>query len=416
MAFQGRIGRFLPPPVRRAARDVHHALHLSRGTRLGQRARIQRPGLPLGVLGLHGSVLGLGQGARLFLAACRAAGIEAGAVDVSGLFALDRTLPVPAGLAGPPGTLVAHLNPVELLYAIGRLGRRFPLAAHRIGYWAWETTRAPDEWKPGAAIVDAIWCPSRFTASALCATLGTDRPVHVVPHPVGPPPACRPDKARFGLDPSATTLLCAFDIQSSPARKNPMGAIEAFARSGCGADGSAQLLVKLHGRDPDGSLLERLRVRIAGVPGIVLLTERLQSADMELLQASTDIVLSAHRAEGFGLVLAEAMAAGRTVIATGWSGNMDFMDDSCAAPVASRLVPVADPSGVYRDGSWAEPDLDHMASLIRTLVPARDRRAALGEAARARVAAWCGPQAWQARVSALLDLPDGPGDRPVLAA
>jgi hypothetical protein len=80
------------------------------------------------------------------------------------------------------------------------------------------------------------------------------------------------------------------------------------------------------------------------------------------------------------------------------------MDDSCSALVASRLVPVHDPDGVYRDGSWAEPDLDHMAALITDLVTDPARRRVLGEAARARIAQRCGPGPWLDRVGELLGI------------
>ena len=70
-------------------------------------------------------------------------------------------------------------------------------------------------------------------------------------------------------------------------------------------------------------------------------------------------MLSLHRSEGFGLVPAEAMLLGRAVVATGWSGNMDFMDADSAALVGYRLVPARDPRGVFEapGADWAEPDL-----------------------------------------------------------
>ena len=106
---------------------------------------------------------------------------------------------------------------------------------------------------------------------------------------------------------------------------------------------------------------------------------------------SADIVLSLHRSEGFGLVPAEAMLLGRPVVATGWSGNMTFMDDSCAALVGYRLVPARDPRGVYAvpGATWAEPDIAHAAEWLRRLGDDPGLRARLGPAgqvaARARL-------------------------------
>lgn len=395
MAFQGKIGRYLPMPVRQLARRVHHAYHLQRGLLLGRQPRAASPTLPLGVIGLHASVLGIGQGARLFMDACAATGIAADPIDVSRYFSLDQTLPPPLVGTRKPGATVVHLNPVEMRYLIGRLGRRLPLGGYRIGYWAWETTQIPTDWRACAELVDEIWCPSHFTAAAVRNGLGDDTPVHVIPHPVVSTREVRPDKARLGIDPNRVTLLCAIDFKSSLARKNPMAAVAAFARTGLGASGKAQLIVKVHGADPGGPQMSSLRASLAAVPGVMIIEERLQAEDMALLVASADIVLSPHRSEGFGLVLVEAMAAGKAVIATGWSGNVDFMDDSCAALVRFKLVPVEDPDGIYQGGHWAEPDLDHTAELILTLVSDHARRKQLGVAARERVLRTCGVQTWQ---------------------
>jgi glycosyltransferase involved in cell wall biosynthesis len=103
--------------------------------------------------------------------------------------------------------------------------------------------------------------------------------------------------------------------------------------------------------------------------------------DRHALTACADIVLSLHRGEGFGLVLAEAMLLGKPVVATGWSGNTDFMDGSNAALVSYRLVPARDDRSVYR-GLWAEPDVAEAAVLLRGLADDASLRRDLGERAR----------------------------------
>ena len=92
-------------------------------------------------------------------------------------------------------------------------------------------------------------------------------------------------------------------------------------------------------------------------------------------------MLSLHRGEGFGLVLAEAMLLGKPVIATAWSGNTDFMDRSNAALIDYRLVPARDDRSVYR-GLWAEPDVAEAACLLRMLADDPGLRRAMGEQAR----------------------------------
>jgi glycosyltransferase involved in cell wall biosynthesis len=127
----------------------------------------------------------------------------------------------------------------------------------------------------------------------------------------------------------------------------------------------------------------RIAEAVGDAPNIRIDTRSYPSAEVHALTAVADIVLSLHRAEGFGLVLAEAMLLGKPVVATGWSGNMEFMDPDSAATVGYRLVPVEDARQVYRDSYWAEPDVGDAAARLRQLADddvARDAMGARGKA------------------------------------
>jgi glycosyltransferase involved in cell wall biosynthesis len=132
----------------------------------------------------------------------------------------------------------------------------------------------------------------------------------------------------------------------------------------------------------------------------------LPPADMSGLMAAVDIVLSLHRSEGFGLVPAEAMQLGKPVVATGWSGNMDFMNAGNSAPVAYTMVPVQDPyDGAFvADGQlWAEADVDDAANWLRRLAADPELRRRMGDAARADIAKQLSPQSVAQTVAKLLD-------------
>jgi glycosyltransferase involved in cell wall biosynthesis len=136
--------------------------------------------------------------------------------------------------------------------------------------------------------------------------------------------------------------------------------------------------------DPERFLV--LRERLRDVPGAHLLDRTLSREDVYALESVCDCVVSLHRAEGFGLTLAECMALGKPAIATGWSGNTDFMDARNACPVGYSLKPIERDVGPYRAGqTWAEPDVEHAAWYMRRLVADAELRWRLASAGRETV-------------------------------
>jgi glycosyltransferase involved in cell wall biosynthesis len=373
------------------------------GRARGQLERGGKAEAPICVMGLHRAVLGLGRGARLFQGALVEMKVETTAWDVSALLANDLTLPAPMSNLSSANCVVAHLNPIEHLHALALYRGDRPKRGFRVGCWAWETSRVPSEWKAGLAAVDEVWCPSVFTANAVSQLIGNARPVRILPYPIAPSLIGKSDRARFDLAEDRVTFFAACDLRSSIQRKNPLGAIEAFRRSGCGQRGEGELIVKVHGDFP-GSGLSLLMEAASKVEGVRIFDAKLSAIDMKVLRSSIDVVLSPHRSEGFGLVLAEAMLAGKPVIATGWSGNMDFMDENSAALIHAREVPVNDPSGAYRTGNWAEPDLDHGAELIMKLANDPVERARLSKAGQEKMTAYANPEKWRGRVRSLLGI------------
>jgi len=249
-----------------------------------------------------------------------------------------------------------------------------------ISYSVWELPRIPPDWQRNLRFVHEVWCPSNFAANAF--RTATDKPVHVVPHSVDPPTRITPDRPRFGIAPSAFAVLTAVHLSSGLTRKNPLAAIAAF-RSAFGDSSRAVLLVKV---SQDATYPDRLRViqRAAqGAPNVRILQDTHSDADYWRLLQSIDAVLSLHRSEGFGLVPAQAMSIGKVAIATGWSGNMDYMNSKNSLPVDYSLVPVSDPEGNYTtDGQqWAEPDIEHAATLLQRAENDKALRRQLGEAA-----------------------------------
>jgi glycosyltransferase involved in cell wall biosynthesis len=324
---------------------------------------------------------GLGQGARLMVAALRDAGVAVWEIEAGGMpgEAIAKAKLPPDGVP-----LIVHVNAPALPAALLGLDRRMLQNRRVIGYWAWELPVAPPGWAVGLPFVHDIWVPSRFTAAAL-ERLAPGR-VRVVPHPVAVRPPCPAalTRADFGLPADAFVVLTSFSLASSFARKNPLAAIAAF-RAAFGDDARRILVLKLSHVEHWPDDLARLRQAVSGAANIRIDARTLPEADNHALTACADVVLSLHRSEGFGLVPAEAMLLGRPVVATDWSATAEFIDASNGVPVAYRLVPAVDPRGVFEapGAMWAEADIGAAAAALRGVADDAARAASLaGEAAR----------------------------------
>ena len=356
------------------------------------------------VAGEFSRTSGLGESARLMLRGLAALGVPAWALDIGPLLPVHRAeLELPPSAEPAQGAaLVLHVNPPMLPYVLAGLPRRLLRGRRVIGYWAWELPKVPPDWRVGARFVHDAWVPSRFTATAVEPLLPGR--VRVVPHPLAAaalqPAALTRDA--LGLPDSAVVVLVSFNLASSMERKNPLAAVTAF-RAAFGDRADRVLLIRCGNPAHFPEDFASLSAAVAGVPNISLDTRRLQPAEVYGVTAAADIVLSLHRSEGFGLVPAEAMLLGRPVIATGWSGNMDFMDPRSSALVGYRLVPAQDVRGLYtvKGAVWAEPAIDEAATWLRRLADDPAARAALGAAGRAAAQARLGPAALAAAVESL---------------
>jgi glycosyltransferase involved in cell wall biosynthesis len=336
---------------------------------------------PIKVVGYFAGSHGIAASARLAARAFEALGVPVERIDVThAKLGWEGRLTAPVAASA----WIFHLNPPELLAALACLGPR-QLQGARYGYWAWELPRAPLRWRRDGALVDEIWAPSAYTAQALD---GAAAPVRVVPHPL-----FIEDYAKVVPAPRRGKFqgVSVFDFNSSLARKNPEGAILAWMRA-FGADPDCELTLKTQ----NGALFpDQLAVLRATAPANVrVIDEVWPYADVQSLIAGADVLVSLHRAEGFGLTPAEAMALGTPVLATAWSGVLDFMDETCALMVASQPTPVDDPQKVYHGQSWAEPDLEAAAAGLARLRDDAGLRGRLAAAGRARVAERLSPQAW----------------------
>jgi glycosyltransferase involved in cell wall biosynthesis len=278
---------------------------------------------------------------------------------------------------------VFHVNADQIQVVRDTLGASFFANRYNIGVWHWELPTFPDRLFSAFDLVDEIWAPSRFIQDAIAAR--SPRPVVKIPHAIRFEGRRQATRAEFALPSDDLLFLMMYDVRSFQQRKNPEGAIEAFQKAFAGAR-DVTLVVKVNNSRHHPQGLERLKEVLRGVSNVRILDVTMDRQMTYDLQSVCDCMVSLHRAEGFGLVLAEAMFLGKPVIATGWSGNMEFMRPDNSCPVEFRLVALDRDIGPYERGQiWAEPDLDHAADLMKKIAVETSWRQKIGEAGRATI-------------------------------
>lgn len=283
----------------------------------------------------------------------------------------SRTQPLPDGLgSGAPFDLsLIDKNFSHWADALLDIPRDALLNRYRIALWAWELETFPAQYHRWFATMDEIWVGSRFTQDALARV--STVPVIRMPFALAPTTSPTASRAAFGLPDDLFIFLFTFSATSTAARKNPFGVIEAFRRAFGTHPSQILLVIKAHHLDhADAEALRTaLRAEMSQINGRLLETH-LNRTQTYNLTALCDAYISLHRAEGFGLTIAEAMALGKPVIATAYSGCTDYMTLKNSYPVTFSVRQITDEdhrfqpalSSLYPPGLlWADPDIDHAA-------------------------------------------------------
>jgi glycosyltransferase involved in cell wall biosynthesis len=364
-------------------------------------------GLAVRLTGYLGHTLGLGAAARGYAKALDAVGVPVRTATVPlHHLALPVELEAEYGRhgfqdlvhEGRHGFEIIAVNADELPDFVARLGEDY-FEGPRIGIWGWEVNTIPARWQRAFALVEEIWVYSRFMAE----NIGAVAPVPVI---ALPPPVERPPQPaspqRLGV-PEGFLFLFIFDYLSTIQRKNPVGLIEAFKRAFAPGEGPRLLIKTING--PLRPLAEEEVMWAAHAREDIHVIDRsLTGEEMQGLMAACDCYVSLHRSEGFGLTLAEAMSIGKPVIATGYSGNVDFMSADNSYLVDYTIVRVGPDCEIYpAEGEWAEPDVEHAARLMREVLADPEHAAAIGTRACADVAQRLSGEATGAAMRARLE-------------
>ncbi len=275
--------------------------------------------------------------------------------------------------------------------------RRFPeLLAPRFLNAAivfWELPVLPRVWVRALRLCDACVVCSPFLRALIERHL-PEMPTVYAEYPLYMPSVTAVERSTLGFTESTVLFGASFDLAGDPARKNPLAILRAFAEAFPG-DEDVGLILKGNGRvnnlarHPIGRGIEHAT---RTDPRIRFVVSTLPYRDVIALYAACDAYVSLHRAEGLGLGPMEAMALGKPVVATGYSGNMGYMTESNALLVRYVLVPTGGCEWQYsrafsgKGAVWAEPDVRHAATLLRSLAENADLRRSIGLTAKRDIA------------------------------
>jgi glycosyltransferase involved in cell wall biosynthesis len=341
----------------------------------------------LNLVGYLRAELGLGEALRSLASACNAEKIPFSTLDVGyqssnlqrdqrivGL-ATDRQFPIDLIYVNADQTAatVDYLRKKQ----IQKPGKK--QSCYRIGFWHWEQQRLPDSALSAFAHLDEIWVSSTFVHDAV--TPFSPLPVVKIPLAIDFAPSPGVQRSDFGLPEGKTLVLVMYDFHSYQYRKNPQAAVAAFQLAAANRNDAVLVLKTINSQAHVEERAELAR-QVSGMRNVIFIDDFLTRQQTWDLQSCCDILLSLHRAEGFGLALAEMMYLGKPVIGTGWSANMDFMTAENSFPVSYTLKSLEQAVGVYVAGQpWAEADVEQAARVLQDLLADPELRNKVGKRA-----------------------------------
>ncbi len=282
--------------------------------------------------------------------------------------------------------------PVILDMPAWALGRVSGGGIH-VGRTTFETDGLPSEWVARCNGLEEIWVPCKFNLETF-RRAGVTKPILVLPEGV--------DTSRFrpGVEPlalpgtrKATTYLAIFEWTH---RKGPDLLLQAWAQAFSKTD-DVELVIRTYpANEIDGNAadwideqieatLSKLGVLRSDCAPIVVLASQVSDELMPRLYAAADVYLAPSRGEGWGRPHMEAMSSGLPVIATRWSGNLEFQNDDNSWLIdidGLEEIDSREEFEFYRGQRWASPSVEHFTQLLRLSATDLAERHRLGQRAR----------------------------------
>ena len=333
-----------------------------------------KDGRPFGLnlIGFAFGELGIGEDVRMAVAACEAASIPFAVININ---PGDAARQADRILFNHVADTAEQVDPAPYAFNLFCLtafdtsrvflerGNELFSGRYNIGWWPWELPVWPKNWNCVFDLVDEVWAATQFTYTmyldAAARSLSTSPSVSLMPMPATIDRLTHVTRETLGIPEEKFLFLYVFDFNSYLARKNPFATVLAFRHAFDEKDDSVGLVLKTMNADPFDPKWNEFIQECAKDARITIIDKTLERGEVLGLIEACDAYISLHRSEGFGRTLAEAMLLGKPVIATNFSGNVDFLTDKTGFPVEWRRVAVSPGDYPYVTTDdfawWADP-------------------------------------------------------------
>ena len=346
--------------------------------------------------------IGRGEDVRCIFRALKKVGVRISIYDIYSYYKPDEEmekefLPYLVNELGSINIFVINGDEVEpvMEHLKGKIRKSF----YNVVYPQWELSIYPQEWADALERFDEIWAPSKFVFESISKKVR--KPVFYMPLPTEVKISLFLGRRYFGIPEFPYIFLFFFDTRSYIQRKNPYGVIMAFEKlCSIRPDRDFRLVIKVSKGEETKKRMEEFQRFISLIEGskwrdrIILIDKVLTDNEIKNLVRCADCFISLHRSEGYGRGLAEAMYLSKPVIATGYSGNLDFMNNENSILIGYRLIPVGEGNYPHSDGQvWAEPNVEEAVEAMAKLVDHPEFGRRLGEKASRHIRTYFGYRA-----------------------